>query len=238
MNGEVRRDFDINPYSFALNTARTVDPEQRYVRNYTSFNIFDELDRNYIDLNVTDLKFQGELSFKPIMKDDQSLEFNILGSMRVATTEQNHYVLDNSNQAMAYRAGIDPDNAIIRSSNSYLYTDPDVENALPETILDKGGMLFYNKHNNKTFLFRATGQYTKQFDNGNHYLGRFGGMEANRFDRFSELMHGASFMPTVTCLSPTTSSSSRFRRRTVAITASVSTTAVTWLTLPCSTTWS
>ena len=186
VNGEVRRDFDINPYSFALNTARTVDPEQRYVRNYTSFNIFDELDRNYIDLNVTDLKFQGELSFKPIMKDDQSLEFNILGSMRVATTEQNHYVLDNSNQAMAYRAGIDPDNAIIRSSNSYLYTDPDVENALPETILDKGGMLFYNKHNNKTFLFRATGQYTKQFDNGNHYLGLFGGMEANRFDRFSE----------------------------------------------------
>ena len=186
VNGEVRRDFDINPYSFALNTARTVDPNQRYVRNYTTFNIFDELEQNYIDLNVTDLKFQGELNIKPIIKQDQSLEFNILGSMRVATTEQNHYVLDNSNQAMAYRAGIDPENAIIRSSNSYLYTDPDVKNGLPETILDKGGMLFYNKNNNKTFTFRASGQYMKDFNNGQHLINLFAGMEAIRFDRFSE----------------------------------------------------
>ncbi len=186
VNGEVRRDFDINPYSFALNTARTVDPNMRYVRNYTSFNIFDELEQNYIDLNVTDLKFQGELNIKPIVRQDQTLEFNILGSMRVATTEQNHYVLDNSNQAMAYRAGIDPENAIIRSSNSYLYTDPDVSNALPETILDKGGMLFYNKHNNKTFTFRAAGQYMKDFNNGKHLITLYAGMEAVRFDRFSE----------------------------------------------------
>ena len=186
VNGEVRRDFDINPYSFALNTARTVDPNQRYVRNYTTFNIFDELEQNYIDLSVTDLKFQGELNIKPIIKQDQSLEFNLLGSMRVATTEQNHYVLDNSNQAMAYRAGIDPENAIIRSSNSYLYTDPDVANALPETILDKGGMLFYNKNNNKTFTFRASGQYMKDFNNGKHILNLFAGMEAIRFDRFAQ----------------------------------------------------
>ena len=186
VNGEVRRDFDINPYSFSLNTARTVDPYQRYVRNYTTFNIFDELKMNYIDLNVTDLKFQGELNIKPIVKDDQSLEFNVLGSMRVATTEQNHYVLDNSNQAMAYRAGIDPDNAIIRSSNSYLYTDPDVENALPETILNKGGMLFYQKNNNKSFTFRASGQYMKDFGHGNHLINLYAAMEAVRFDRFSE----------------------------------------------------
>ncbi len=186
VNGEVRRDFDINPYSFALNTARTVDPNQRYVRNYTSFNIFDELEQNYIDLNVTDLKFQGELNIKPIITQDQSLEFNLLGSMRVATTEQNHYVLDNSNQAMAYRAGIDPENAIIRSSNSYLYTDPDVKNGLPETVLDKGGMLFYNKYHNKTFTFRASGQYMKDFNNGQHILNLFAGMEAIRFDRYSQ----------------------------------------------------
>jgi len=186
VNGEVRRDFDINPYSFALNTARTVDPNQRYVRNYTTFNIFDELEQNYIDLNVTDLKFQGELNIKPIITQDQSLEFNLLGSMRVATTEQNHYVLDNSNQAKAYRAGIDPENAIIRSSNSYLYTNPDVANALPETILPKGGMLFFNKNNNKSFTFRATGQYMKDFNNGKHLINLFAGMEAIRFDRFSE----------------------------------------------------
>jgi hypothetical protein len=174
--GEVKRDFDINPYSFALNTARTLDPNRRYIRNYTNFNIFDELQSNYIDVEVTDLKFQGELNFKPILKQDQSLEFNILGSMRVVNSEQNHYVMDNSNMANAYRAGIDPENAIIRSSNSYLYTDPDVKNSLPETILDKGGMLFYEKNNTKTFSFRASGQYMKDFHNGDHILALFAGM--------------------------------------------------------------
>ncbi len=184
--GEVRRDFDINPYSFALNTARTVSPDMRYNRNYTLFNIFDELEQNTIGLTVTDLKFQGELSYKPIVKQDQTLGFNVLGSMRVVTSEQNHYVMDNSNMANAYRAGIDPENAIIRSNNSYLYNDPDVKNSLPETILDKGGMLFYDKNHSKSFSFRATAEYMKDFNNGNHIINLFGGMEAVRLDRFRE----------------------------------------------------
>jgi len=184
--GEVKRDFDINPYSFALNTARTLDPNRRYVRNYTNFNIFDELQSNYIDVEVTDLKFQGELNIKPIMKQDQSLEFNLLGSMRSVNSEQNHYVLENSNQANAYRAGIIPENASIRASNSYLYTDIDVPNALPESVMKEGGMLFFSKNSLKTFDFRATGQYQKDFNNGQHLINLYAGMEASRVDRFYE----------------------------------------------------
>ena len=182
--GEVRRDFDINPYSFALNTARTLDPKRRYVRNYTNFNIFDELESNFINVDVTDLKFQGELNIKPIIKQDQSLEFNILGSMRSVNSEQNHYVLESSNQANAYRAGIIPENAIIRSSNSYLYTDIDVPNALPESVMKEGGMLFFSKNSLKTFDFRVTGQYMKDFNNGKHLINLYAGMEASRVDRF------------------------------------------------------
>ena len=188
--GEVKRDFDINPYSFALNTARTLDPNRRYVRNYTSFNIFDELESNYIDVEVTDLKFQGELTIKPIMKADQSLEFNLLGSMRTVNSEQNHYVLERSNQANAYRAGIDPENASIRASNTYLYTDPDVENALPETVLPKGGMIFFSKNSLKTFDIRVTGQYQRDINNGQHLLNLYGGMEASRVDRFYQSFEG------------------------------------------------
>ncbi len=184
--GEVRRDFDINPYSFALNTARTLDPNRRYVRNYTNFNIFDELESNYIDVEVTDLKFQGELNIKPILKQDQSLEFNLLGSMRSVNSEQNHYVLENSNQANAYRAGIIPENASIRASNSYLYTDIDVPNALPESVMKEGGMLFFSKNSLKTFDIRLTGQYYKEFNSGQHVVNVFAGMEASRVDRFSE----------------------------------------------------
>ena len=49
VSGAVNRNFDINPFSFAMNTARTLDPNQIYTRNYAPFNIFDELDNNYID---------------------------------------------------------------------------------------------------------------------------------------------------------------------------------------------
>ena len=161
-----------------------------YVRNYTTFNIFDELESNYIDVEVTDLKFQGELNIKPIIKQDQSLEFNLLGSMRSVNSEQNHYVLDNSNQANAYRAGIVPENASIRASNTYLYTDPDVKNALPETVLPKGGMLFFSKNSLKTFDIRVTGQYMKDFNNGQHLLNLYAGMEASRVDRFYQTFEG------------------------------------------------
>ena len=72
VNGQVKRDFDINPYSYALNTSRTLQctdengKEVYYTRNYADFNILHELDNNYIDLNVADLKFQGELKWRPV----------------------------------------------------------------------------------------------------------------------------------------------------------------------------
>ena len=46
INGEVSREFDINPYSYSLNTSRVLDPNEFYTRNYNPFNIFHELDNN------------------------------------------------------------------------------------------------------------------------------------------------------------------------------------------------
>ena len=45
VTGEVKRDFDINPYSYALNTSRTLDPNEYYTRNYAPFNIKHELEK-------------------------------------------------------------------------------------------------------------------------------------------------------------------------------------------------
>lgn len=56
VSGEVKRDFDINPYSYALNTSRALDANEYYTRNYAPFNIMHELDNNYIDLGVTDIR--------------------------------------------------------------------------------------------------------------------------------------------------------------------------------------
>ena len=59
-SGTVSRGFDINPYSYALNTSRTLDPNEYYMRNYSDFNIFNELNANNISLDVIDLKCQAE----------------------------------------------------------------------------------------------------------------------------------------------------------------------------------
>ena len=42
VSGAVTRSFDINPYSYALNTSRTLDPNMMFSRNYAPFNIFKE----------------------------------------------------------------------------------------------------------------------------------------------------------------------------------------------------
>jgi hypothetical protein len=79
VTGQVKRDFDINPYSYALNTSRTLDPDEYYVANYAPFNIMHELETNYIDLNVVDSKFQAQLNYKPF----PDLELTGFGSYKV-----------------------------------------------------------------------------------------------------------------------------------------------------------
>ncbi len=132
--GQVTRDFDINPYSYALNTSRTLDPNTDYVANYAPFNILRELDNNFIELNVVDVKFQGELKWKVL----QGLEVSALGAVRYQSSSQEHNIMDDSNQAIAYRTGLD--DATIRDENDWLYKNPDNPYALPISILPEGGI--------------------------------------------------------------------------------------------------
>lgn len=182
VSGRVSRGFDINPYSYALNTSRTLDANEYYTRNYADFNIFHELQSNSIDLNVVDLKFQGELKWKPV----EGLELSALGAAKYNSSSQEHKIYENSNQAMAYRA---MDDASMRNSNTWLYTDPDVINSLPFSILPKGG--FYNKTDYRMFSynFRASATWNKVF-NEDHILSLFGGLEANAQDRSNNDFQG------------------------------------------------
>ena len=185
VSGSVSRSFDINPYSYALNTSRTTDPNATLTRNYTDFNIFDELAQNYIDLNMVDVKFQGELEYKPIV----GLTINALGSYRYTSTTQEHYVMDHSNQAEAYRAGVSPENSTIRASNPYLYTDPDDSNSLPISVLPSGGILYHTLWGMTQTDFRATANYSKEFDH-KYLINVFAGMEAGKIDRHTESFQG------------------------------------------------
>ena len=113
MTGEVSRDFDINPYSYAINSSRTLDPDEFYVRNFAPFNIHNELANNYQQFDVVDLKYQMELKYKPITK----VELSAIAAYKYSTTSQAHYITDDANQAMAFRA---MDDATMRDSNPWL----------------------------------------------------------------------------------------------------------------------
>ena len=179
VSGSVNRSFDINPCSYAMNTSRTLDPDQIYTRNYAPFNIFDELNNNYIDLGISDMKYQGEVTWKPIM----GLEFHAMGAYRTVNSTQKHIILNQSNMAEAYRAGVDDPNKMY--SNPYLYQDPDKPNSLPVSVMPVGGISIRDDNTMEQLQFRGTVQYNKIW-NDTHIMNLFGGMEANKVNREAE----------------------------------------------------
>ena len=182
VSGEVRRDFDINPYSYALNTSRALDPNEYYVRNYAPFNILHELENNNMELSVIDLKFQGELKWKPFKK----VELSALGAYKHSSTTQSHSITDYSNQAWAYRA---MDDATMRDANPWLYTDPDNVNSLPVSVLPVGGFYRETKYSMNSYDFRATASYNDVF-NDDHIFNFFGGMQVTATDRTKTWFNG------------------------------------------------
>lgn len=158
VEGKFDRDFDINPFSYALNTSRTLSAYDEngdlefFRRNFAPFNIVSELANNRIKLNLADIKLQGNLSYKIT----DHITYDFLGALRYIQTGREHIITENSNMANAYRAA---DNSTIALANKYLYTDPDVPNAYPVVVLPSGGfynrnedqMLFYNVRNNLRF---------------------------------------------------------------------------------------
>ncbi len=180
VNGAVKRDFDINPYSYALNTSRTLDPDVYYTRNYSPFNIINELENNYLDLSVMDFRVQGEVKYKPI----QHLELSALASYKYTGTSREHYVTDEANQAMAYR---EMSTSTIRSANPFLYSDPDHPYDLRKTVLPYGGFFRRTTNEMNGWDVRLSATYSNTF-NVDHILNLYGGMEVNSIDR-----HGTEF---------------------------------------------
>src|SRR5690606_8686055 len=107
VTGEVSRDFDINPFSYALNTTRTLTPFDQqgnyeyFTMNFAPFNILNELENNTIELKMIDFKVQGEVKYKL----PKAINYTFLGSYRYVSTNQEHKIREHSNMAQAYRAG-------------------------------------------------------------------------------------------------------------------------------------
>lgn len=160
VSGEFDRDFDINPFSYALNTSRTLtayDEEgnrEYFRRNFAPFNILDEVENNTLDLSLLDLKLQGDFSYKIL----NNLKYAFLGALRYAKTNQEHQVRENANMAMAYRAAGD---ATVQDRNKFLYRDPDNPEAQPVVVLPYGGFYNTNDDNLVSYNFRNTLEWDK-----------------------------------------------------------------------------
>ncbi len=108
--GSFERDFDINPFAYALGTSRTLRPRdsrgqlEYYRNNWASFNILNEYDNNYMDIGVLDLKLQAEATYHW----NDYLQVKGLMAMRRATTHITHEIKEGSNVVQAFRANENP----------------------------------------------------------------------------------------------------------------------------------
>lgn len=182
VTGEVHRSFDINPFYYALNTSRTMAADEDYTRNYTSFNVFDELENNYIEMNVVDAKFQAELNWTII----PGLDFSSLASYRYVSSSNQHHIKDESNQARAYREMSD---ATIRDKNPFLYDDPDELNTEPVSILPVGGIYEKREYKTRSYTVRNSLTWNKIF-NDTHIVNAYGGMEMTSVARTNDWFRG------------------------------------------------
>lgn len=191
VTGQYDRDFDINPFSYALNTSRTLTAfdengnREYFRRNFAPFNIMDEVENNTLDLSLLDLKLQGDFAYKI----KSNLKYSFLGALRYAKTNQEHKVRENSNMANAYRAAGD---ATVQDANKFLYRDPDNPEAQPVVVLPYGGFYNTNDDNIVSYNFRNNLEWDKTL-NEIHTLRFFASQELRYTDRQNKTFNGYGY---------------------------------------------
>lgn len=191
VTGRYSRDFDVNPFSYALNTSRMLTAHDEngnrefFVRDWAPFNILHELENNNMRLTMLDLKIQGGLKYK--LFDDLTYSFD--GAYRYAKSDAEHMVTEFSNMANAYRAMGD---ATIINDNDFLYDNPDSPNMFPISVLPQGGFYNVNSDGITNYYMRNTLEYDTEL-NEDHSLNVFGSMELRYTDRQNRTMEGVGY---------------------------------------------
>lgn len=191
VQGTFNRDFDINPFSYALNTSRTLtafDEQGRreyFTRNYAPFNILNEIDNNFITLNQLDLKLQGEVSYAIL----SNLKYDFTGAYRQVRTSTEHNVAERSNMAEAYRAA---NSQVVKQGNKFLYYNPDFPNADPVIVLPEGG--FYNRTDDQMVSYYFKNQLSWNYTwNTDHVIHAVAGQEVRQVDRQNAFNNGYGY---------------------------------------------
>lgn len=185
VSGEYSRDFDINPFSYALNSSRMLSSSEYYRMNYAAFNILNEMDQNYLALNMMDTKLQIDASYKPI----KGLDINALGAFRYVNSSREHRIQDQSNMALAYRAA---ESTSIIESNNFLWQNPDDPDAYPVVVMPDGG--FYNTQDNSLLSYYGRVSANYNLVKENYAVNFLAGAESRMADRLSRYTNGYGYL--------------------------------------------
>jgi TonB-linked SusC/RagA family outer membrane protein len=181
ITGRYSRDFDINPFSYSLNTARSIRPYdddgnlEYFRRNYADFNILDELKNNFMDITVADISAQTDFEASPT----KHLKIKGVFQARYASTQKDHTVTENSNQAEAYRAN---STQFIQESNNLLYRDPNNPGLNPVVVLPQGGFKYLDQSDLLNFFSRISAEWSRTIGL-NHEVNVLAGQEIRYTDR-------------------------------------------------------
>jgi TonB-linked SusC/RagA family outer membrane protein len=188
LTGSYSRDFDINPFSYALNTSRTLpaynkDGSYFYAtKDFAPFNILYETQNNYTNLSLLDGKVQGNLSYKI----SPFLTFDFLGALRYVKSTEEHNTLDDANQANAYRIG-DPNQPgytfVLNAANPFLYQDPSLPFNQAVSVLPQGGFYKRNDRTLANYTFRNQLSFARNYNDRLHQVTALIGQEYRSSDR-------------------------------------------------------
>jgi TonB-linked SusC/RagA family outer membrane protein len=184
VSGSTTRDFDINPFNYVLNTNRALRPYddngnlEYYRNNWAPLNIINELENNFMEIKVKDIRFQADLAYKISPK----LTYNFTANARYANTTREHNILEKSNIVGAYNA---QETTIVRDENIYLYQDPNNLTAPKVAVLPNGGILRKFTNELTSYNIRNSFSYKDTFKD-KHELEGFFGQELRSVDRGSD----------------------------------------------------
>ncbi len=182
VQGFYQRNFDINPFNYALSTSRVLPAYDKsgnldfFTANFAPFNILYETKNNTTKLNVEDIRLHTDLSYKLTPQ----IIYDFKGELRYVKTSEEHDITENSNEANAYRAN---GNSTINGSNPFLYRNPDFPNDPAVVVLPFGG--FYNRVDRQltNYTFRNQLSYGQSFNGTEHQVSFLAGQELRYTNR-------------------------------------------------------
>ena len=172
-----------------MNTSRTLRPKndqgdfEYYRNNWAKFNILEEIDNNYIDLNQRDLRILTDLSWKI----NDKFTWNGNAAIRYVNSVREHKMTEKSNVIGAYNAN---ETTIIRDRNIFLYQDPNDPDAIRIPVLPRGGLYLKDDNYLTSYYLRNSLKYDDAFFDEKLNLNLFAGQEIRYVDRDKDHFKG------------------------------------------------